>query len=136
MFTYAPMKTLLLIPIAIATAALSSCAGTDWFEGARIAPGSEYGYGTENGNHPPYRSDGRVIAANRARNSYYGNGSPSLPYDSGVNYNRSPYGGGVDNRYRNVYPTPYVNPGYGYPGYGYPGYGYPYGYPAGRYGRW
>lgn len=130
------MKTLLFLPFAILTATLASCAShTDWSEGARIVQGSEFGYGTENGDHPPYRSDARTVAMVRSVNGYAG--SPkylqysSRPYgDSRVQYNRSPYGGGVDTRsYRTVYPAP-VYPGYGYPGYGYPSYGYP------GYGRW
>lgn len=143
------MKTFLIFPLAIVAAALASCTYTDWTAGARIAPGSEYGYGTENGDHPPYRSDARTVAMVRARNGYAGaprflqyssrpGGTDSSYYhDTRIQYNRSPYGGGVDTRsYRSVYPSPYVYPGYGYPGYGYPGYGYPYGAPAGVYGRW
>lgn len=130
------MKALLLLPLAIATAALASCTNPFYPPGP-IAPGSEYGYGTENGDHPPYRSDARTVAMVRARNGYadaprflqYGSRPASSSY---YYYNRSPYGGGTDTRsYRSVYPTPYVNPGYGYPGYG-----YPYGSPAGVYGRW
>lgn len=136
------MKTLLLLPLAIITATLASC--TDpFYPPGPIAPGSEYGYGTENGDHPPYRSDARTVAMVRARNGYVGaprylqyrsrpvGTSSSYYQDSRIQYNRSPYGGGTDSRsYRGVYPTPY-----GYPGYGYPGYGYPYGTP-GYYGRW
>lgn len=137
------MKTFLIFPLAIVAAALASCTYTDWTAGAPIAPGSEYGYGTENGDHPPYRSDPRTVAMVRARNGYAGaprflqygsrpvnTNNSSYYHDSRIQYNRSPHGGGIDTRNRGIYPSP-VYPGYGYPAYGYPGYGYP-----GSYGRW
>lgn len=113
------MKTFLFLPLFVVAVALSSC--TNFTTNAQVAPGSEYGRGTNNGNSRPYRTDGKVVSATRAADPYYqGNGTSR--------YDRSPYGGGPARRYPAM-PMPF-----GYGGYGYPGYGY--GYPGYGYGRW